>query len=450
MGFGFELKKMSIFLVTPAKAGVQSYFRCFLRRGGLDSGLRRNDGQFDGIRSFTLTELLIVIAIIAVMGAAIVVILNPADFLGQSRDAKRVADIDSLNAALGLYASSVRGNKGTANKVYISIPDTNADCSGVTGLPTLPAGWTYSCVTEANHMNTDGTGWLPVNFDALPGGSTIDQLPVDPKNEANNQSYYVYVTDGSQWELSAVTESRKIGDEKAFKDGGTNIITYEKGSVLDIIPDIALGTSCNAIHTTYPNGGSGLYLIDPDGIGAEPSIPVYCDMVTDGGGWTLVQSTVKGQSIDSRWTAAFPDQLDQTIGFPSLNDPYRLAMKYWYMIPNTNWSKMGVTTAEGKQTLDKSSTFSLTGVNAGPTGFTYTGSDSARALNYLSSYNWNNCTYNVAYFNTNCCSTCILYNSVSYNTYNQPMLSIVTAIDGSILQRWNSFVPMNRLNIFSR
>jgi hypothetical protein len=46
--------------------------------------------------------------------------------------------------------------------------------------------------------------------------------------------------------------------------------------------------SCFAIHTASPALPSGTYMIDPDGFGGEAPISVTCDMVTDGGGWTLV------------------------------------------------------------------------------------------------------------------------------------------------------------------
>ena len=46
--------------------------------------------------------------------------------------------------------------------------------------------------------------------------------------------------------------------------------------------------SCKDIITYFPLAASGVYTIDPDGAGILPSISCYCDMETDGGGWTLV------------------------------------------------------------------------------------------------------------------------------------------------------------------
>jgi len=79
-------------------------------------------------KSFTLIELLITLGILGVLMAVVVITINPAEFLKQSRDTKRMSDISNLQTAINLYLFE-GGSLGTPGVTYISIPAANSDCS---------------------------------------------------------------------------------------------------------------------------------------------------------------------------------------------------------------------------------------------------------------------------------------------------------------------------------
>jgi type II secretory pathway pseudopilin PulG len=231
--------------------------------------------------SFTLVELLVVIGILAILTAAVVIVLNPAELLKQSRDSKRTTDLASLNNAIKLLLTQNPDvSLGSASTVYISLPATNADCSDIAStLPPIPSDWQYRCVTAANSQKTDGTGWIPVSFAAAGGVASLSALPLDPQNTLQN--FYSYIPGGS-WELMATFESRKY-QPKAQNDGGVQPGAIEVGTNLAL--SYVQGATCNAIKTANPSATDGIYWIRPN---ALPAAQVFCDMTTDGGGWTLV------------------------------------------------------------------------------------------------------------------------------------------------------------------
>ena len=86
-------------------------------------------------------------------------------------------------------------------------------CQGL-GLPSLPAGWTYHCSASSTYKNTDGTGWVPVNFTGMSYGNPLGSLPVDPVNTTSSGNYYTY-TPGGSWQLTGTPESSKYRTNQA-------------------------------------------------------------------------------------------------------------------------------------------------------------------------------------------------------------------------------------------
>jgi len=188
------------------------------------------------IRGFTIVELLVVIVVLGILGLITLNTINPGEIYKRSRDTTRAVDLKNINQMLMMYDTADGSSFGLSNIVYISLPDSSATCSSYT-LPTLPSGWSYACKDSVNYQNTDGSGWIPVNFET--SSTQISKLPTDPVNVASGGLYYSYITGGS-WELNAAMEadSNTAGNsnDKTSIDGGDDPTRLEVGNDLALAP----------------------------------------------------------------------------------------------------------------------------------------------------------------------------------------------------------------------
>jgi prepilin-type N-terminal cleavage/methylation domain-containing protein len=187
-------------------------------------------------KGFTLVELLVVIAIVAVLSVVVILTLNPAELLKQSRDSNRISDMATIRSAIALYLADGKnfaegGATTTPALCYMSHTATSTRCGGVFTTTTI----TGAMGSTATYQN--GTGWLPINFSYISSGSPIGSLPLDPANTSTN--FYAFAITSYQSGFKLVVkamESTKYTTTNpvAANDGGTSSTVYEVGTNLSL------------------------------------------------------------------------------------------------------------------------------------------------------------------------------------------------------------------------
>ncbi len=264
------------------------------------------------ITSFTLIELLVVIGILAILTAAVVIILNPGELLKEARDSSRMTDLASISKTIQLLLTQdPTVSLGTASTVYISVPDpTSSSCAGVSGLPTLPSGYVYHCVTATNSTNVNGTGWLPINF-TTQGIQNLSKLPVDPTNNASQLLYYAYTSGANgTHDMYAYMESKKYITQTTAAGG--NLPAFEKGTAPSLFP------------STFPSGW----------------VKVPGNSTFGTGDFYVMQYEAKnnGSGMPISQSAGFPwVNIAQSVDTPNASSTCALLGTGFHLITNNEW-----------------------------------------------------------------------------------------------------------------
>lgn len=107
----------------------------------------------------------------------------------------------------------------------------------------------------------------------------------------------------------------------------TNYLISTRAPLIQLIPN----HSCKRILELWKSKGDGYYIISPDG---NQKLEVYCDMITDGWGWTLIARSVKDASYtgDFWWLSKVGSPKNNNFPYslwPSIKNMYFTQMTFW-------------------------------------------------------------------------------------------------------------------------
>ena len=192
---------------------------------------------------------------------------------------------------LGPLTATIGGQWGLLSDVVIDVP-----AALITSEPDQRTSIAFQPGDSLHLAWTPGTGGdLYLAVDMPPLISRIWKLDDDGSHDLPSED----LGDVTQQaigtiELFRLTEARTTwGDNTLI----SQVISRQRWNASTV------ATSCLSILRGNPAAASGVYSLQPDP--AQPPVNVWCDMTTDGGGWTLVASSAR--TIDDQGVAYDPN-----------------------------------------------------------------------------------------------------------------------------------------------
>lgn len=123
------------------------------------------------VQGFTLLEILLVVAAIGILAGIVILAINPTKQLGQTRDAQRQVDVNTILNAVYQYSIENGGIPSTINQASScgvvtanQICTTGGTCTGITSLAVLTTDEEYlvSMPEDPTAATANGTGYYIV------------------------------------------------------------------------------------------------------------------------------------------------------------------------------------------------------------------------------------------------------------------------------------------------
>ena len=207
-------------------------------------------------------------------------------------------NVDDTDACLGTCLNATCGDTFVQAGVE-ECDDGNADDTDdcVAGCKSATCGDTFVHATneECDDGNADNTDACVDGCKDAKCGDTFVQMGTETCDDGNMSDADMCTT---MCKVPACDDMIKDGTETDVDCGGTCMTKCADGKACKVAADCASQActmmvckpqpkTCKEVKMNNPNAPNGQYPLDLDGMPGTPPVNLYCDMTTDGGGWTV-------------------------------------------------------------------------------------------------------------------------------------------------------------------